>query len=67
MIEFRNVTLYLNERLILDNISFSIDAGESVMLVGNSGAGKSTILKLILGLIRPTSGEIYIFGCDCVL
>lgn len=62
MIEFKNVTLYLNERKILDDISFSIAAGESVMLVGSSGAGKSTILKLILGLIKPTSGDIYIFG-----
>lgn len=62
MIEFENVTLYLNERKILDKISFSISAGESVILVGSSGAGKSTILKLILGLIKPTSGEIYIFG-----
>lgn len=48
--------------MILENLSFSIEEGESVMLVGNSGAGKSTILKLILGLIKPTSGSIYIFG-----
>ncbi len=62
MICFDNVSLTLNERLILEDLSFSIGEGESVMLVGNSGAGKSTILKLILGLLKPTSGAIYIFG-----
>ncbi|RMH95470.1 MAG: ATP-binding cassette domain-containing protein [Calditrichaeota bacterium] len=64
MIEFRDVTLYLNRRRILDRLSFTIEEGESILLVGNSGAGKSTILKLILGLIRPTEGNIYIFGRD---
>ncbi len=62
MIEFQDVTLYLNNRLILDRLSFAVDEGSSVMLVGNSGAGKSTILRLALGLIRPSSGRIFAFG-----
>ncbi|RMF56602.1 MAG: ATP-binding cassette domain-containing protein [Calditrichaeota bacterium] len=62
MIQFENVSLRLNNNLILDDVSFSIEEGESVLLVGNSGAGKSTILKLILGLLKPSSGSIYVFG-----
>jgi len=64
MIEFQDVTLELQGRLVLDNISFRIHQGDSVLLVGNSGAGKSTIMKLILGLIKPTAGKIRIFGED---
>ena len=64
MIEFQDVTLELQGRLVLDNISFRIHQGDSVLLVGNSGAGKSTIMKLILGLIKPTAGKIRILGED---
>jgi len=60
MIEFKKVSLTLNNRKVLNNISFQIDTGELILLVGGSGSGKSTILKLILGLIRPDSGEISI-------
>ncbi len=62
MIEFQDVTLELQGRVVLDNISFHIHQGESVLLVGSSGAGKSTIMKLILGLIKPTAGKIRILG-----
>ncbi len=62
MIEFQDVTLELQGRVVLDNISFHIRQGESVLLVGSSGAGKSTIMKLILGLIKPTAGKIRILG-----
>jgi len=60
MIRFENVTLMRDELRVLDKISFTIAAGELILLVGGSGSGKSTILKLILGLLKPTSGEIYI-------
>ena len=60
MIRFEDVTLIYNDLKVLDNISFKIDTGELILLVGGSGSGKSTILKLILGLIRPNAGKIYI-------
>ncbi len=62
MIEFKNVSLNLSGKVILNNISFRIEKGQSVLLAGNSGVGKSTILKLILGLIKPTEGSIRVFG-----
>lgn len=46
--------------LALNHVSFSISAGESVAIVGRNGAGKTTIIKLLLRLYEPTSGEIYI-------
>jgi phospholipid/cholesterol/gamma-HCH transport system ATP-binding protein len=64
MIEFDSVSLCLGNRRILSDISFRVEKGETVVLVGSSGAGKSTILRLILGLIKPTSGRISIAGKD---
>ena len=64
MVEFKNVSLTLGNRQILDSISFRIAPGEIVLLGGDSGVGKSTILKLILGLIRPTAGNIRVLGHD---
>jgi len=48
----------------LDHVSFSIAAGETIALVGPSGSGKSTLLNLVLGFIRPSSGEIRLDGHD---
>ncbi len=62
MIELKNVSLILGKKQILDDLSFRVKQGEIVLLAGNSGEGKSTILKLILGLIRPTSGDIHVLG-----
>ncbi|MEG0177254.1 ABC transporter ATP-binding protein [Anaerorhabdus sp.] len=61
-IEFKNVSFSYPEsdRLILDNVSFKINHGEKVALVGINGAGKSTIVKLICGFYTPTSGIILI-------
>ncbi len=64
MIEFDKVSLVLRDKKVLWNFSFKIEKSQSVLLVGNSGAGKSTILKLILGLIKPSAGSIYIQGKD---
>ena len=65
-IEFRHVTfVYPNtQEVILDDISFTVNAGESVNLFGNNGSGKSTIIKLIMGYYEPTSGLILIDGID---
>jgi phospholipid/cholesterol/gamma-HCH transport system ATP-binding protein len=58
MIEFRNVTKSFENEIVLKNVSFRIRRGETKVILGVSGSGKSTILKLILGLIRPNSGQI---------
>ena len=50
------------EKKATDNVSFSIEKGESVAILGKNGAGKSTILKLITGVSYPTSGEINVEG-----
>jgi phospholipid/cholesterol/gamma-HCH transport system ATP-binding protein len=64
MIEFRNVSKSFDEDLILKQVSFKIARGETKIILGASGSGKSTILKLILGLIRPDDGQILIEGED---
>ncbi len=64
MIEFREVYKSFNEDIVLKDISFKVERGETKIILGESGSGKSTILKLILGLIRPDSGQILIEGRD---
>lgn len=60
LIEFRNVSKYFGQKVLLENISFSVNSGNITTLIGPNGAGKTTIAKLILGLERPSSGEIII-------
>ncbi|EQI86327.1 ABC transporter family protein [Clostridioides difficile Y401] len=62
MIEIRNVTKKIGNNVILDDISLVVETGTLVVLIGSSGCGKTTTLKLINKLIKPTSGEIYING-----
>ncbi len=62
MIEFLNVTKSFDEDVVLREIGFRITRGETMIILGASGSGKSTILKLLLGLIRPDSGEILVEG-----
>jgi phospholipid/cholesterol/gamma-HCH transport system ATP-binding protein len=51
-------------KVVLDGISFSVAAGESLVIVGPSGTGKSVLLKHLIGLIRPDSGKIFVAGQD---
>jgi phospholipid/cholesterol/gamma-HCH transport system ATP-binding protein len=64
MIVFDRVWFSYGTNQILKDLSFSIDANEKVAILGGSGEGKTTILKLIVGLIRPDSGRIIIDGED---
>jgi iron complex transport system ATP-binding protein len=52
----------LGDRPILDNLSFSIEAGDNIALLGANGAGKSTLLRLLLGLLKPASGQVLLHG-----
>jgi phospholipid/cholesterol/gamma-HCH transport system ATP-binding protein len=61
-IEFRDVHLAFDDKVILDGISFTVRRGETKVILGPSGGGKSTIIRLILGLLKPDAGEIFIDG-----
>jgi phospholipid/cholesterol/gamma-HCH transport system ATP-binding protein len=58
LIQLKNISKSFDEKVVLNNISFSVDAGETLAVVGFSGSGKSTILKIISGLIGVDSGEV---------
>jgi phospholipid/cholesterol/gamma-HCH transport system ATP-binding protein len=62
LVEFENVSLAFDENVVLRNVSFTVPAGHMVMLLGASGSGKSVVLKLVLGLLKPDSGAICISG-----
>jgi len=64
MIEFKNVSKKFNEVTILKNISFEVEEGKLVVLIGLSGCGKTTTLKMINRLVKPTTGTILINGDD---
>ncbi|RJQ47050.1 MAG: ATP-binding cassette domain-containing protein [Nitrospiraceae bacterium] len=64
MIEFKDVSLAYEDNIVLDKVSFMVQFHEKVAILGVSGEGKTTILRLILGLVRPDSGRIYIDGQD---
>lgn len=62
MVEFKNLRKSFGEREILKGISFKVERGEILFILGTSGTGKSVLLKSLVGLLRPTSGEIWIDG-----
>lgn len=63
-IEFRDVHLSFDDKKILNGISFMVRRGETKIILGRSGGGKSTTIRLILGLLKPDSGQILIDGED---
>ena len=63
-IEFRHVKLQFDEQIVLDDISFKVGWGELLIVLSSSGGGKSTILKLAIGLLKPDEGQILIDGED---
>ncbi|HXT64851.1 MAG TPA: ATP-binding cassette domain-containing protein [Pyrinomonadaceae bacterium] len=63
-IEFRNVTIEFDDRKVLNNLSFKVMKGETKIILGGSGCGKSTTIKLVLGLLKPDSGQVLVDGED---
>ena len=63
-IEFRDVVLAFDERVVLDHLSFKVMKGETKIILGGSGGGKSTVIKLVLGLLKPDSGQVLVDGED---
>ena len=61
-VEFRDVTFGYDSHIVLDHVSFKVMDGDQVTLSGRTGAGKSTILKLLLGLYEPQQGDVLIRG-----
>ena len=61
-VEFRNVHLSFDDQKVLDDISFTVQKGEIKIILSGSGGGKSSILKLILGLLKPDAGQIFVDG-----
>ncbi len=61
-VTFEDVTFGYDEHIVLDHMSFQVNTGEQVTLAGRTGAGKSTIMKLLLGLYEPQQGKVLIGG-----
>ncbi len=61
-IEFDNVSIAFDENVVLNGISFRLAHGETKAVFGVAGSGKSTMLKLAIGLLRPDSGRIFVLG-----
>lgn len=62
VIQFRGVSFSRGHQRVLDDVSFSVSGGETVVLVGKSGAGKSTVLKLINRMLLPAAGDVIVSG-----
>ena len=59
VVELRNVRLQFDEKNVLDDVSLAVEPLERVVIMGQSGSGKSTILRLVLGILAPTSGSVF--------
>lgn len=64
MIQIKGISKIYDGLLAVDNVSFNLQQGEIVGLLGANGAGKSTIMKMITGILMPDKGNINVFGCD---
>jgi phospholipid/cholesterol/gamma-HCH transport system ATP-binding protein len=66
MIEVRDLTKTFDSNSVLDGVTFRIEKGESIVIIGRSGGGKSILLKHLIGLLQPDSGEVLIEGENIV-
>ncbi|MBI2037648.1 MAG: metal ABC transporter ATP-binding protein [Candidatus Magasanikbacteria bacterium] len=64
IIEVQNLNFSYNNLPVLDNLTFSVEKGDYVGIIGPNGGGKTTLLKILVGLLKPQSGTIKIFGTD---
>ena len=62
VVEFRNIRKAYGEKTVLDGLSLQIEQGEFVTIIGSSGCGKTTLLKMVNGLIAPDRGEVWVMG-----
>ena len=62
LVEFRDVTYQIGGRTVLAHLTFAVDSGETLVLLGRSGSGKTTALKMTNGMLFPTSGEVLVEG-----
>ena len=62
VIQFRNVNLQVNQKYLVEDLAFEVLRGETLVLLGRSGSGKTTTLKLINRLLDPTSGDVFVEG-----
>ena len=61
-IQFKHVQKRFGDNLVIPDLSFTVGVGEFVTILGSSGSGKTTVLKMINGLLKPSAGEILIGG-----
>lgn len=61
-IEIRNLSFSYEKTLVLSDVNFSVDAGDFLAIIGPNGGGKSTLMKLIVGLLKPSEGDVRVFG-----
>lgn len=64
IIEYKNVRMTYGEKVVIENFNLSIEKGEFVTIIGSSGCGKTTILKMVNGLVRPVDGNVLVEGRD---
>ena len=62
LLDLRGISKHFGSNLVLDNIDLTVYQGEAIAIIGPSGTGKSTILRIIAGLLSPDAGEIYVAG-----
>lgn len=66
MIEVRNLTKSFGDKVVLDNINVTFETGKTNLIIGQSGSGKTVLMKNLVGLLQPTSGEVLYDGRDFI-